>query len=99
MAFERLIIDRQFLREELAESKVLTAIAQRKSSKRIVLEGVRVANHGKMYRKIKALEDAAAEKKKRKSPGRGRCSPRKVQEESKSESEDGSRSRTRRVRP
>ena len=46
-----------------------------------------MASDPEVYRKIKALEDAAAEKKKRKVLGRDRGRPRKVLEESKSELE------------
>ena len=78
-AFEHLTMDRQLLKEELkVQGKVLAARVERKSGKRLVLEGIRVASNPEVYQKIKAIEDAAAAKKKQKVPGRGRGRPRKV---------------------
>ena len=66
-AFEHMTIDKGLLKEELeVQGKLITARAERKSGKRLVLEGVTVASDPEVYRKIKALEDAAVEKKKRK---------------------------------
>jgi len=66
-AFDHMTIDKGLLKEELeVQGKLITARAERKSGKRLVLEGVTVASDPEVYRKIKALEDAAVEKKKRK---------------------------------
>ena len=47
-----------------------------------------MASDPEVYRKIKAKDEAAAEKKKGKVPGRGTSGSRIVQEESKCESEN-----------
>ena len=58
------------LKEELeAQGKVLAARAECKSGKKFVLEGIRVASNPEVYQKIKAIENAAAAKKKLKIPG------------------------------